>query len=254
MSALIERIARPAEEICKICRQNLSTTTTEEKICSLLSCTHLFHQDCLEQWLQRNPTCPMCLGKVERPVKRIQNSSLFPWKMLNVVRNGVLGTLCGLQLGKLITYAQNMLGPSREELFVSGLNCISNIMHLEDYTSERYLDDEILKRCYLLLSPNFWGTRFKEGCLDPLVEKISQISQGLIIPPIKPCTDFALQTEEMEAFVLKNDTGYEMVIYIVAGMALGVFGNIAINHFYSKEKENSPLLLSLKPVYVDEAT
>lgn len=256
MIASIKRIDRPAEEMCGICRENFSDTAT--KICSLLSCKHLFHQECLEQWMNVKPICPMCLEKVEGPVKWIRDWCPSPWKVFKVFRNGLIGTFCGLQLGKLITYGQNVLGPSREELVVSGLKCISDIMHLEDYTSDRSLDGKMLQRCNMLLRPGFWGAHFKEGCLDPLVEKLTKISQDLILPPIDHCTDFSLKTEEMNAFVLKTDSGYEIAICLAAGLALGVFGKIAIdqavNHFYPKEKESSPPLLTVEPVYVDATT
>lgn len=44
-------------EICGICRNNFQSM----EICrKLLGCRHFFHQRCVDSWLHRNITCPMC--------------------------------------------------------------------------------------------------------------------------------------------------------------------------------------------------
>eukprot|EP00439_Symbiodinium_sp_Y106_P080790 s383_g19.t1 len=42
----------PEEEICCICLEGYSTVQ--------LPCGHRYHAECLDQWLQRRPTCPTC--------------------------------------------------------------------------------------------------------------------------------------------------------------------------------------------------
>ncbi|CAE7481699.1 Dtx3l [Symbiodinium natans] len=42
----------PEEEICCICLEGHSTLQ--------LPCSHRYHAECLDQWLQRRPTCPTC--------------------------------------------------------------------------------------------------------------------------------------------------------------------------------------------------
>jgi hypothetical protein len=48
-------------EICTICRNNF----TNQEICRKINnCGHLFHQNCVDSWLVRNHTCPMCRHNV----------------------------------------------------------------------------------------------------------------------------------------------------------------------------------------------
>ena len=45
----------------------------EEDICRrLVNCTHLFHNHCVSQWLQKQPSCPLCRTKI-----KIQNMALW---------------------------------------------------------------------------------------------------------------------------------------------------------------------------------
>lgn len=44
-------------EICTICRN----TFNNQEICRKINnCSHYFHQSCVDSWLVRNHTCPMC--------------------------------------------------------------------------------------------------------------------------------------------------------------------------------------------------
>lgn len=45
------------EGFCTICQADLQE---KELVRSISKCNHLFHSACLEHWLQRNPTCPLC--------------------------------------------------------------------------------------------------------------------------------------------------------------------------------------------------
>jgi hypothetical protein len=47
--------------ICSICRSNF----VENEICrKITNCNHYFHQTCVDSWLVRNQTCPMCRNLV----------------------------------------------------------------------------------------------------------------------------------------------------------------------------------------------
>ncbi|KAG2323103.1 hypothetical protein Bca52824_016316 [Brassica carinata] len=46
------------ETQCSICIDDLSTT--RENIIELPQCLHMFHQDCLFEWLCRQNSCPLC--------------------------------------------------------------------------------------------------------------------------------------------------------------------------------------------------
>lgn len=43
-------------EMCPICIESLAGN----KMCRELPCYHFFHEDCIDEWGQKNPTCPMC--------------------------------------------------------------------------------------------------------------------------------------------------------------------------------------------------
>jgi len=41
---------------CSICLEDLSV----ESIAIQLSCSHLYHEECIVKWLDRSNTCPSC--------------------------------------------------------------------------------------------------------------------------------------------------------------------------------------------------
>jgi hypothetical protein len=54
---------------CSIC---LGDVEVGEK-CRVLKCGHHFHQPCVDEWLGKRASCPLCVGKVEGvKVNRIQ--------------------------------------------------------------------------------------------------------------------------------------------------------------------------------------
>lgn len=54
----LQRAGGSEEEICSVC---LSEFTEEDLVSQLHRCSHVFHLECIENWLQRNHfTCPLC--------------------------------------------------------------------------------------------------------------------------------------------------------------------------------------------------
>ena len=49
------------EERCTICHENISRNEIIRKI---NSCNHIFHQDCIDIWLETHNTCPLCRGNI----------------------------------------------------------------------------------------------------------------------------------------------------------------------------------------------
>lgn len=41
-------------EICSICHEELESETTETK------CSHIYHKNCLDTWLENRNSCPLC--------------------------------------------------------------------------------------------------------------------------------------------------------------------------------------------------
>ena len=58
---------------CSICHENINFHDEEV---SVLRCGHLFHQRCLQQWLDKSMSCPQCRSKVKEKnvVKKIHPS------------------------------------------------------------------------------------------------------------------------------------------------------------------------------------
>lgn len=48
---------------CLICHEDFSDSTDQK--CYYLSCGHLWHSDCLNNWLQRASSCPICSRQIK---------------------------------------------------------------------------------------------------------------------------------------------------------------------------------------------
>ena len=65
----LETETKITQGCCSICLEEF----IEEDICRrLVNCTHLFHNHCVSQWLQKQPSCPLCRTKI-----KIQNMALW---------------------------------------------------------------------------------------------------------------------------------------------------------------------------------
>ncbi|XVF53073.1 hypothetical protein PTKIN_Ptkin05aG0070300 [Pterospermum kingtungense] len=51
------RLPNPGNNICPIC---LLDYQAKETLRTIPSCMHYFHADCIDEWLKRNGTCPLC--------------------------------------------------------------------------------------------------------------------------------------------------------------------------------------------------
>ena len=59
-SCLGTRDVGDKEEPCPICLSKII-----DKCATLKGCTHVFHKACIEIWIQRRPTCPVCRNPVQ---------------------------------------------------------------------------------------------------------------------------------------------------------------------------------------------
>lgn len=50
-----------SENMCSICRSNFACQDICRKV---VECNHYFHQTCVDSWLIRNHTCPMCRNPI----------------------------------------------------------------------------------------------------------------------------------------------------------------------------------------------
>lgn len=51
------RLPGPNDSTCPIC---LTEYCTEETVRCIPECKHCFHADCIDEWLRRNNSCPVC--------------------------------------------------------------------------------------------------------------------------------------------------------------------------------------------------
>ncbi|KAL5719210.1 hypothetical protein ACHQM5_012020 [Ranunculus cassubicifolius] len=51
------RLAKSEDNICSIC---LSEYKPRETLRTIPDCKHCFHASCIDEWLHRNSTCPLC--------------------------------------------------------------------------------------------------------------------------------------------------------------------------------------------------
>lgn len=45
---------------CVICLESIKALEGEETRTTQLKCHHVFHSECIQAWLKRNPSCPTC--------------------------------------------------------------------------------------------------------------------------------------------------------------------------------------------------
>lgn len=60
------------ETQCSVC---LGDYQSDERLQKIPSCGHTFHVDCIDHWLAKNTTCPLCRVSL-LPVSRVVNASL----------------------------------------------------------------------------------------------------------------------------------------------------------------------------------
>ncbi|XP_022761236.1 putative RING-H2 finger protein ATL69 [Durio zibethinus] len=51
------QLPKPSADVCPIC---LLEYQANEILRTIPSCMHYFHADCIDEWLKRNATCPLC--------------------------------------------------------------------------------------------------------------------------------------------------------------------------------------------------
>ena len=60
-----EVIAKPIdldEVICPIC---ITEVTCSDSKVTIRPCNHVFHEDCLDEWVEHNDTCPVCRDTIK---------------------------------------------------------------------------------------------------------------------------------------------------------------------------------------------
>ena len=80
-------------EMCSICLDNLLNSTPVRKI---KLCKHLFHDECLTDWLKVNETCPNCkenlakgaMQEKQRKIRRMKNQNKRSLKKINNTLEG----------------------------------------------------------------------------------------------------------------------------------------------------------------------
>ena len=58
---LNDSLISTSSAICSICLDNYSNP--EIKL-NKLPCNHIFHKDCIQEWLKNNDTCPECRSEI----------------------------------------------------------------------------------------------------------------------------------------------------------------------------------------------
>ena len=59
-------------EICSVCHEEFK----EEVECIELECKHLFHRNCISQWLKLKRNCPMCKTEVKKEAKKPRDENV----------------------------------------------------------------------------------------------------------------------------------------------------------------------------------
>lgn len=218
------KVAR--EDLCPHCHEEFSATS--KKICSLLSCGHLFHQKCLDSWLKINPTCPSCRRTVIYFNLKDEDFRLF----------GSLGALAGMVivLGKkaipnIMQGGQLPHWPERMELFWNGIYCLTNVTQLCGNEKNHCLSPsslfEITKRCDV-----FWNDPHSDRrsplkeCFSAISEKINNISCQLV-ESISPCTNFTRMGQDIDIRMIeRNESDISDTLSLLAAVAVGAAAGV----------------------------
>ena len=52
---LKQKLIKDDNDICSICLEKL-----KDNKCVVLSCEHIYHKVCIQKWLKKNDSCPIC--------------------------------------------------------------------------------------------------------------------------------------------------------------------------------------------------
>ena len=77
-------MADPVEN-CSICFEELEDENREEY---KLSCDHVYHRDCISQWLNNHTTCPLCRADVD-PIDQYVEDEIISPDRLNDIRDEI---------------------------------------------------------------------------------------------------------------------------------------------------------------------
>jgi hypothetical protein len=64
-----DKVNKGEEEKCSVC---LSEFEDKEEI-KILPCKHLYHPECIDIWLKKNSTCPVCKTDFNKPNRNRRN-------------------------------------------------------------------------------------------------------------------------------------------------------------------------------------
>merc|ERR1712137_1414293 len=68
----IERLTWPSRDVRESSQQTCMICLSDFGIgddCRRLPCRHVFHGDCIDQWLRRCTDCPICKDNVDRAIR-----------------------------------------------------------------------------------------------------------------------------------------------------------------------------------------
>jgi len=69
------------EDLCSICLENNSPPLIR------LKCDHIFHNECIIKWINKDTTCPVCRNKVNLNLPFIASENLFYRNKIIVLLN-----------------------------------------------------------------------------------------------------------------------------------------------------------------------
>lgn len=92
-----------SEKVCVICYDSISSNPThEEEKEKVLNCSHIFHRECIGEWLKLKHNCPVCRAHIEsntpeapkpemtaEEILAVPDSQLFNDQTLLLVQNTI---------------------------------------------------------------------------------------------------------------------------------------------------------------------
>lgn len=65
----ISKFVSTSDDQCVICCADYTEEEEPQQLCELPGCKHVFHEDCLQQWLSRASNCPICRSDLKAALR-----------------------------------------------------------------------------------------------------------------------------------------------------------------------------------------
>lgn len=173
---------------CVICGDTfLSPPACEEEEKKIIDCCHIFHRECIDAWLEKKQTCPVChtyvqvapedrrLALTEEELLSLPDSEILPSVRATIEKSRIEK----IEKIKKAREEEILYGPEEvrhESLDSMMANRISNSIMPSEFSGSRVLHDNFTGSVPATASEKaFRITKINEGEISPLTPTIAKV-------------------------------------------------------------------------------